>query len=50
MCARVCVSRSFLWLPMPLQGHVLHVGGSAAPSPKEIMKEGLKVPSWWQPA
>lgn len=25
-------------------------GGSAAPSPKEIMKEGLKVPSQWQPA
>lgn len=25
-------------------------GGSAAPSPKDTMKEGLKVPWWWQPA
>lgn len=50
MCARVCVSRSFLRLLMPVQGRVLHVRGSAAPSPMEIMKEGLKVPLRWQPA
>lgn len=42
VCARVYVSRSFLRLLTPVQGHVLHVGGLSSAFPRGNHEGGTK--------